>query len=299
MADRPRIQSMTGFARRDGEVAGWRWAWEMRSVNGRGVDLRLRMPSGFEELEAELRASTASSLGRGTVHATLAAQDDDKRGEVVLNERALGQILEHARTLADRVGATPPTVDGLLGLKGVLEIETPTLSDADLAARMAAVRSGFETALADLLAARISEGGRIETVLLGQMEMVGKLASEADRIAADLPVTRRDRLAKQMAELLEPGQALSEERMAQEIALLVNRADVREEIDRLKAHVDAVRGALAGGGAVGRRLDFLAQELNREANTLCSKSPDLALTQVGLELKMVIDQFREQVQNIA
>ena len=292
------LSSMTGFARSHGTHGHWRWHWEVRSVNARGLDLRVRLPEGFESLEQPTRSLAGERFTRGGVTASLTVDSDAGRGAVRVNHDALNQILAALRTLEGTVKADPPRLDGILGLRGVIEVQQSELSEAELAARDAAVLSSLAQAVDGLAQARREEGARLHGFLSGQVTKLADLTAQATALVANQPEQLQAKLKASLA-MLEPGQTgVSPERIAQEVALLLVRADIREELDRLKAHLSQATDLLAAKGAQGRRLDFLAQELNREANTLCSKSSDIQLTRVGLELKATIDQFREQVQNV-
>lgn len=292
------LSSMTGFARSHGTHGYWRWHWEVRSVNARGLDLRVRLPEGFESLEQPTRTLAGERFTRGGVTASLTVDSDAGRGAVRVNHDALNQILAALRTLEGTIKADPPRLDGILGLRGVIEVQQSELSEAELAARDAAVLSSLAQAVDGLAQARREEGARLHGFLSGQVTKLADLTAQATALVANQPEQLQAKLKASLA-MLEPGQTgVSPERIAQEVALLLVRADIREELDRLKAHLSQATDLLAAKGAQGRRLDFLAQELNREANTLCSKSSDIQLTRVGLELKATIDQFREQVQNV-
>ena len=292
------LASMTGFARAQGVAGAYGWAWELKSVNAKGLDLRLRLPPGWDAIESELRASAAGMLVRGNVSATLDVARNGAAPAVRVNEEVLAAVLETFRSIAKRVDAQPPSLDGILGLKGVIEIvEAEENEDERRQAEQAAVK-GFEQALAELVAARQREGEALARVLMERIEQIAKLTAAAEASPARKPEAIRARLAEQLRALLDSGEKLDPDRLHQEAMLLAAKADVREEIDRLAAHVEAARELIGKGGAVGRRLDFLAQEFNREANTLCAKANDVTLTAIGLELKAVVDQFREQVQNL-
>lgn len=292
------LSSMTGFARSHGAHGDWRWHWEIRSVNARGLDLRVRLPEGFESLEQPTRMLAGERFTRGGVTASLTVDSDAGRGAVRVNHEALNQILAALRSLEGTVRADPPRLDGILGLRGVIEVQQSELGEAELAARDAAVLSSLAQALDGLAQARREEGARLHSFLTGQVSKLAELTAQATALVANQPEQLQAKLKASLA-MLEPGQSgVSPERIAQEVALLLVRADIREELDRLKAHLSQATDLLSAKGAQGRRLDFLAQELNREANTLCSKSSDIQLTRVGLELKATIDQFREQVQNV-
>ena len=289
---------MTGFGRADGSVAGHGFVWELRSVNGRGLDLRLRMPPGCDVLEPALREA-AARLRRGNVSATLTLTREAE-AKVAIDAAALEQALAAATALAARIeGSPPPRAEALLGLPGVMRVGREEFDLGADAAAAEVLRRGFATALAALLAAREAEGARLAEVVVRLLDEIAALRERAEAEAAEQPRLHRERLAESLRQLLAGTPPLPEERLAQEIALLATRSDVREELDRLAAHVAAARALLAEGEAIGRRLDFLVQEFLREANTLCSKSASGALTTTGLALKAAIEQLREQVQNLA
>jgi len=290
------LVSMTGFADTQGAFDVLRWRWEVRSVNGRSLDLRLRIPPGMEGMEAAARILAGERFRRGNIQATLTLEQQDGSRGLRVDAAALAQAVRLAREIAAETGLAPARVDGLLALKGVIVQEEILGGDAPArAARDAAVLETLSLAFDSLSRARRSEGGKLAQVLLRTADEIGRLTEDARRTAATQPSAIRDRLQAQLKDLLS---APGDERIAQEIALLAARADVREELDRLTAHVHEAQTLIASGDAVGRKLDFLSQELNREANTLCSKSADIALTRVGLALKAAIDQFREQAQNV-
>jgi uncharacterized protein (TIGR00255 family) len=290
---------MTGFARIEGEAEGLAWAWEIKSVNGKALDLRLRLPPGFDALELPLRALLSERLRRGSVSANLGIIRAANGANLRVNRAALEQVLALARELQRDVGATPPSTDGLLGLKGVLESGEDEVPDAALRARReAALLAGCRRAVDELMGMRRAEGARLADVLRERLDEIAGLVAQAERTAAVQPDAVRARLRALVDALRDAAPMIAEERFAQEAALLVAKADVREELDRLHAHIAAARELLAEGAVIGRRLDFLCQEFNREANTLCSKSADVDLTRIGLGLKVAIEQLREQVQNI-
>jgi uncharacterized protein (TIGR00255 family) len=290
---------MTGFARTQGEAAAASWVWELRSVNGRGLDVKLRLPAGLDALEPALRDATAKTLKRGNVNGTLTIKRE-ATSLLTADPVALNRVKQLAIALAgDIPGALPPRAELLLALPGVMrQVNAQDDSEAVQAEVQAAVREGFFAALHSLAAARAGEGARLAAIVSGLLDEISALHGEAAREAATQPGLHQARLLQQLAELLGQTPNLPEERMAQEIALLATKSDVREELDRLAAHIAAARALLAEAGGVGRRLDFLMQEFNREANTLCSKSISLPLTAIGLRLKAAIEQLREQVQNI-
>ena len=292
------IVSMTGFAEAHGSHEGARWRWEIRSVNGRGLDLRLRTPPGFDAIEPPARMLAAERFKRGTLQATLTIEAGVGAQGLRIDPVALAAAVRIAKEVAADTGLAPARVDGLLALKGVIvQDETAPLEDRDRAARDAAIVETLAAALDALVRARANEGQKLLAVLSAHVGDIERLTREAGALAAAQPAALRERLATQVKEMLAAG-TLPEERLAQEVALLAVKADIREELDRLRAHVHEARALLGAGEAVGRKLDFLAQEFNREANTLCSKSSDIQLTRTGLALKAAIDQFREQAQNV-
>ena len=287
---------MTGFAHAEGEADGISWIWELRTVNGRSLELRLRLPSGFEPLEPQLRAALAQRCRRGNISANLAVTRLTPPA-IRINRAMLGQIVALLRELSGEIDAAPPRLDGLVGMRGVIETVEDDPDDI-VEARRAAVLAGWSMALDRLAAARSEEGARLAAILADQRGALASLVEAASGCAAAQPTAIRARLETLLAELSGLAPAMPEERVAQELAMLVTRADVREELDRLRAHIAQVGDLFERGEAIGRQLDFLCQELNREANTLCSKSADIELTRIGLSLKAAIEQFREQVQNL-
>lgn len=290
---------MTGFARVGGQLDDVTWQWEVKSVNARGLDIRIRLAPGLEALEVPVRAAVGERFSRGSFNINLNVVRQTPINRFTLNHDLLDQLLTVVKEVKGRVEGASVQIDGLLRVRGILDAVEEVESDEHKAKREAAMSASFIEALTAVAAARKAEGARLAAVLQGHVGQIATLAKQAATIAASQPVAIRDRFQAQMAELLSgSGANLSEERLAQEAALLAGKADVREEIDRLNAHVAQARDLIGGGGAVGRRLDFLSQEFNREANTLCSKAADIELTRVGLDLKAVIEQFREQVQNV-
>jgi uncharacterized protein (TIGR00255 family) len=289
---------MTGFARAEGFKDGFSWSWEVRSVNGRNLDLRVKLPPGHEALEMRTRQAVAERFKRGSVAVSLSVERPERPARVKVNREVLDQVVALSRDLARETGSPPPQVEGLLGLYGVLERVEEKESEDERAGRESAMAETLEAALARLAAARDAEGAKLAEHVGVHLARIAGLAEAAEAAAAAQPQALKRRLRDQVAALLEAKPDLPAERLAVEAALLASRADVREELDRLTAHVAAARELVAGGGAVGRRLDFLCQEFNREANTLCSKSTDIELTRIGLDLKASIEQLREQVQNI-
>jgi len=292
------LQSMTGFARREGTSGRWRWAWELRSVNGKGLDLRLRLPPGLERMEADVRRMAGETFSRGNMQANLSVSAGENRFETVLNQDALATVLALRDQLAGIIDPEPLKLDTLLSIRGLVEFRESEDSEDALAARDTDVVSGLVGALADLKLMREQEGTALSRVLLDHVSTIETLTQTIERDPSRSPQEIAERLKAQVAMLLDGTAALDRDRLHAEAALLATKADLREEIDRLKAHVAAARELLAKGGPVGRKLDFLAQEFNRESNTICSKSNASAVTAAGIELKVVIDQFREQVQNL-
>ncbi|HEY8873220.1 MAG TPA: YicC/YloC family endoribonuclease [Stellaceae bacterium] len=290
------VSSMTGFARAEGEADGISWVWELKSVNSRSLDLRLRLPPGFDPLEAQLRASLARRCRRGNIAATLSVNRLVPPA-IRINRAVLAQIVALLGELAGDIEAAPPRLDGLIGLRGVIEtVEDDPESVVET--RRAAVVDGWAVALDRLALARAEEGARLSAMLSAQRAELAGLVEAAAGCAAAQPEAIRARLLALLGEVSDLAPTMPQERVAQEVAMLVTRSDIREELDRLRAHIAQAGDLLERGESVGRQLDFLCQELNREANTLCSKSADIELTRIGLALKAAVEQFREQVQNL-
>jgi uncharacterized protein (TIGR00255 family) len=292
------LQSMTGFARSEGTSGRYRLAWELRSVNGKGLDLRLRLPPGFERLEPNVRRLISERFSRGNIQANLTVTVAETKVEAVLNRDALAAVLALRNELGEVVDQSPLRLDTLLGIRGLVDIREPEDDEEAVAARDGTILDALEEALVSLQQMREREGASLATVLTGHIFRIGQLAAAVEADPSRSPEEIARRLSVQLAALLQEGSTLERDRLHAEVALLATKADLREEIDRLKAHVAAAGELLEKGGPVGRRLDFLAQEFNRESNTICSKSNSAAVTAAGIELKVVIDQFREQVQNL-
>ena len=292
------LKSMTGFASRDGLTGSATWHWELRSVNSRGLDIRLRLPPGFEGLEPRIRAAISQRLARGSIAVNLSARRTDGGTQIRLNEAALGQVLVALEDLKSRVEVAPPRAEALLAIKGVLELIEPEESPQEATTRIEAMLADLDGALVDLVAGRTGEGHRLALIVLDQLSVIERLIASIAVLPARSVEAVRARLKEQVGRLLESNANFDEARLYQEAAMLAARADVEEELKRIGSHVTAARDLLGSGAPAGRRLDFLAQELNREANTLCSKANDEETTRAGLELKAVIDQMREQVQNV-
>ncbi|NQW10863.1 MAG: YicC family protein [Alphaproteobacteria bacterium] len=303
---------MTGFAQTegsaraatgaDGEAIAWSWSWELRSVNSKGLDLRIRLPHLVDVWETKVRARAQARVTRGsvTINWTIETAAEDSRPELVVNEAFLAEVV----ALRDRLTAQGVTFSGDLGLdrllavRGVVDVRERAADTTVVEAVEGLVFADLDRALDALIDARMNEGARLKDTLLGHLDTIAVLTEQATIAAEAQPAALRQRIQDQLALLLDASPPVPEERMAQELALLATKADVREETDRLTAHVDACRAMLTDGGAIGRKLDFLCQELNREANTLCSKAIDLTLTNIGVELKTAIERFREQIQNV-
>lgn len=290
------LSSMTGFARAEGALGETRWVWEIKSVNGRGLEPRFRLPPGYDFLESDLRKSLSEKFSRGSFNAFLSLKGAAVEGAFVVNRAALSSAIKLVEEIRLAVDCDKPRPEGLLALRGVVEQES-ALDDEDArAALAAALKKSFEDALALLAHARLSEGAAIGALISSQLDAISRLTADARANAEAAPAAIRARIAAQLADLL--AGAIDEARLAEEASMLALRADIREELDRLDAHVEAGRALVAKGGVIGRKLDFLTQEFNREANTLCSKAQDMALKRIGLDLKSAIDQMREQVQNL-
>jgi uncharacterized protein (TIGR00255 family) len=292
------LSSMTGFARADGASGAYVWAWELKSVNAKGLEVRLRLPPGWDSIDAPVRARAAAALSRGTVNGTLSVRREGVAPVVRVNEPVLAAVLSTIRDISHRIDAAPATLDGILSLKGVIEVIDEDEREADRRAAEGSVIAGFDRALAGLGEMRRHEGEALGRVLAARLDEIAALATRAEAAPGRRPEAIKARLAEQVAQLIEASGRFDADRLHQEAILIATKVDVREELDRLAAHVAQARHLLAQSAAVGRRLDFLSQELNREANTLCSKSNDVELTNIGLELKSVVEQFREQVQNL-
>jgi uncharacterized protein (TIGR00255 family) len=292
------LSSMTGFARSHGTSGPYAFEWELKSVNAKGFDLRMRLPPGWDEIEAPARKRAAEVLSRGTVYANLNVKRAGALSTVRVNEDVLASILKVAGALAGRIDAVAPSIDGLLAIKGVIEVVEPDSDEEEDKAARLAVAMAFDEALNALVAMRKREGVTLGQILSQRMDEIEVLANKAEAAPGRKPEAVRARLAEQIAALLETSDRFDADRLTQEALLIAAKADIREELDRIASHISQAREMLGKGGAVGRRLDFLAQEFNREVNTCCSKSNDLELTNTGLAMKNVVEQFREQVQNL-
>ncbi|PPD28561.1 MAG: YicC family protein [Hyphomicrobium sp.] len=292
------LKSMTGFARADGALSGVTWHWEARSVNGRGLDVRVRLPPGYDHLEPTVREAVGKRMVRGSVTVNLSLQREGGTTHIRLNEAALAQVLTAIDRVRQLTGSDRVRPEAVLALRGVLEITEPVDDDATIVARNSALLASLDTALDGLVSARRGEGRRLEDIMAAQLTEIDRQVGIVEKAPGRTIEAVKSRLAEQVARLVESSSVLDPQRLAQEAVLAVTRADVEEELKRLRTHIEAARELLAEPGAVGRKFDFLAQEFNREANTLCSKASDPDSTRAGLALKTVIDQMREQVQNI-
>ncbi|WP_404404358.1 YicC/YloC family endoribonuclease [Pelagibacterium halotolerans] len=292
------LASMTGFGRAAAQAEGCSIVCEIKAVNGRGLDIRTRLSPGFDALETDIRRIVGEKIARGSVSVYLNVQRETAATRLVVNAQALESVLEAIDTLKYKIDAEMPSIDGILALKGVVDTvdaELPAEAEERL---FAAIRECVGTALNGLVEVRKREGEQIAAVIAARIDDIAVLVAQAEAHPARTREAILARLREQVQMLVTGDNGLSEDRLNAEALILATKADIREELDRLKAHVDAARSLLEKGGPVGRKLDFLSQEFNREANTLCSKSNDVGVTRIGLDLKAAIDQLREQVQNL-
>ena len=289
---------MTGFARADGHDDTVTWYWEIRSLNGKGLDIRLRLPSGYEALEQTVRESCSKKLSRGNCSIFLNVKKENSSGELQLNEAALQQVTNASKKLETITGKSLTSVDSLLNIRGVLELVEPIEDEETILERRNKVLNDFTEALNTLQKFRVDEGKRLETAIESYINKIESLVVDAENVKARTPKFIKEKLQEQIKRLLETDIQFNEDRLYQEATILAAKADIMEEIERLKSHIQAARDLITSSKPVGRKLDFLTQEFNREANTICSKSNDVETSRIGLELKATIDQMREQVQNI-
>ncbi|MGI9386102.1 MAG: YicC/YloC family endoribonuclease [Methyloligellaceae bacterium] len=292
------LKSMTGFARTDGKLDTVLWHWEIRTLNSRNLDIRLRLPSAIEGLEQRVREACARRLSRGNCSVSLNVKRETGLGELRLNEEAVQQVADALRRANTIIKAEPGTLAGILGLKGVLEYSEPEESDDLIVARREAMLENLDQALTALVEARAQEGRRLHDAIFNQVMQIADIVAKMEVAPARTPERIKLRLRRQVERLTGEDSTLDEGRLYQEAVLLAARADIEEELERLRAHIAGAQELLQSEKPVGRRLEFLAQEFNREANTICSKSNDSDLTKLGLSLKAVVDQLRAQVQNI-
>lgn len=288
---------MTGFARETGVTGSFQWAWEIKSVNGRGLDVRVRVPPGFDAIGEAARSEIQKAFSRGQCQLNLSITRSAKAPRVRINQDVLAGLADALASVKLPDGMRPPSVDGLLAIRGVVEIDDDASEEIETALH-ADLRAGATRLVAALTAARRAEGQALHAVIEGQLAEIERITAAADAHPARRPEAVRAKLESQIASLVDASSALDPARLHQEAVLVAARADIREELDRLSAHVRAARELMSAQGAVGRRLDFLAQEFGREANTLTSKANDVSLSRIGLDLKSVVEQFREQVQNV-
>lgn len=299
MSKTPKIFSMTGFSRSVGGYGKYNWNWEAKSVNGKGLDIRCRLPQGLDEFDLKARKMAGNLFSRGNIGLHLSIKENGSPSRYRVNRELLDELVKTAKELfKDKDGFEALRLDGLLAVRGVIELVEEEANEREIQERNELIMVDLEKALTELSLARQAEGARIARVLKTQLAEIGALSQRAKSIANSQPVAIRERLSQQLEELQDANPTLPEERIAQEVALLITKTDVREELDRLEAHLQAAHQLFDEGGVIGRKFDFLCQEFNREANTICSKAHILELSNVGLELKAVIEQFREQVQNI-
>ncbi len=293
-----KLASMTGYSRSTISFDGANVQCEIKSVNSRGLDIRLRLGQGLDALEPQIRRMLGDRLTRGSISCTITLQRDVGGAELVINQQALGAVLDAIDALSGKIEADRPRLDGILSIKGVVETrEAPMNPEAEEKLQVAIIAQ-IESCIDDLLEARQQEGARLSDTICARINEIENLTNAAHAHPSRQREVFVSRISRQLAELNDTATTLSEERLHQEALLLATKADIREEIDRLYSHIDAARSLIANGGPVGRKLDFLSQEFNREANTLCSKSHSVELTNIGLDLKSTIDQLREQVANI-
>jgi uncharacterized protein (TIGR00255 family) len=292
------LSSMTGFARGQGAAGPYAWNWEIKSVNAKGLDLRFRLPPGWDAVEVPARARAVEKLSRGSIYANLTVDRKGVQPTAKINEPVLGAILSTLKSLSGKVEAAPASLDGILSLRGVIEIAEEDEREEDHRAAEVAIITGFEQALSAMVDMRRAEGSTLGQLLTTRLDEIATLTDRAERAPGRKPEAIRSRLAEQVAVLLSASERFDSDRLHQEAILLAAKADIREELDRLSSHVTQAKKLLVNGGAIGRKLDFLAQELHRESNTLTAKANDVELTNIGLELKSVVEQFREQVQNL-
>ncbi len=292
------LASMTGFARSAGNSGDYGWVWELKSVNGKALDVRLRMPTGYDHLEIQSRNAIQNNFKRGNIQASLTIANGKQHEKLSINSEVLDQYLSLAKDLHAKLGGEAPRVDNLLVMRGVLEVVAIPIDEAEQTERDNGILASLDEAVAALNSARLEEGGRLKQTLVDQVTRIAELTQAAASNPSRSAEAIKLRLKDQISKLLEASNSFDPDRLHQEAVMIATRADIQEEIDRLAAHIAAAQDLIIGKEPVGRKLDFLAQEFNREANTLCSKAGDKSMSAIGLELKTIIDQLREQVQNI-
>tara|TARA_R110002096_G_scaffold113779_9_gene247159 strand:+ start:3743 stop:4618 length:876 start_codon:yes stop_codon:yes gene_type:complete len=290
---------MTGFARSAGQWENYHWTWEIKSVNGRNFDVRCRLPQGYEAVEQQIRKTMKDNVARGSININLQIKRDDDATAFTINQKMLDALVEVAVETSMRNHLPQPSLDAIMGVRDVVQYVEAEEDPETLKDRDAALIVSFRENMDAFLVSRTTEGAAMQDVLCGLLEEIERLVKAADEISRDLPEVIKQRYMEKVNKLLDDSATgIDPDRIAQEVVLLATKADIREELDRLYAHIDAGRNHIKTDGQIGRKLDFLTQEFNREANTLCSKASDIRLTELGLSLKTTIDQFREQVQNI-
>jgi len=289
---------MTGFARLGGVKNGFRWFWEIRSLNSRSLDLRLRLPRGLERLEPILNTLASDRITRGNVSATLSLVRPPRKRTLSINHNYLEQIVALSKKFSNGLDILPPKLDGLLGINGVLEVQEEEETELEQQAFDQMISTSFNDVLEELVLNRKEEGRRLFIFIRKRLDEIAALTKKALALTSIQPAAIEKKLRRQIEEFIAIEPRLSDERLAQEVALLVVKGDISEEIERLSAHIEAATDLLGSSTSIGRKFDFICQEFNREANTLCSKSGDIQLTKIGLEIKTSIDRLREQVQNI-
>lgn len=292
------LQSMTGFARVEGNNEAAHWAWEVRSVNGKGLDFRLRTPPGFDNLQPQIRELVTGHFNRGNLQITLTIDRQKNAAVPIVNQEALDAVISAIASLQEKLNCPTPAAEQILAIRGVMEMGEVAENDEEKAELTRAVMVDFTKLIGELTDARQSEGAAIVKVLSDQLDQLEKLTLAVTNDGSRTPEQIKNRLHKQIFQLLDNTSGLDLDRLHQEAAILATKADLCEELDRLNAHIEATRELLSGKGPIGRKLEFLSQEFNRECNTICSKSNAASVTATGLDMKLVIDQFREQVQNL-
>ena len=292
------LLSMTGFGRAEGQIDDFSWSWELRSVNGKGLDVRLRLPAGFEHLEQHVRKSCQQKLSRGNIQVALSVNKSGGQSNITVNSAALQTVMKTISDMESTTDLAPSSAAQILSLRGVIESETEAPTDAVQKQLDSAILGALNDALSNLLEHKKSEGAELKSVLKDQLDQMMALTNTAQNDPNRSAEAITEKLRLQVGKLLGATSSLDESRLHQEAALIATKADIAEELDRLSAHFNSAHQLLDEGSPAGRKLEFIAQELNREANTLCSKSNAVSVTETGLALKVVIDQFREQVLNV-
>ena len=292
------LSSMTGFGRAQGQFENYNWIWEIKSVNGKGIDIRMRIPSGLDAIDQHIKSSLRKSISRGSVNVSLQLQKDSSEAQVNVNEQALEKLIVVAKAAANKYDLPMPSIDSLLSIRDIVEISEHDDDDKTIKDRDIALKSSFLEAIQSFIKSRQEEGAATYKMLIDILDEIERLLKEGEEIAAKQPHALKEKFEEKVSNLFSNNQGIDQDRMAQEVVILATKADVKEETDRLNAHIISARKLLNEEGPVGRKMEFLVQELNRETNTLCSKSSSITLTNIGLSLKTAIDQFREQVLNV-